>query len=1297
MKASLAILASVILGTVSARAGSVTYNFDTDPTGVLDIKANANDYPWVATGGNPATGGFIALCYPSDYQNTHIVFPDLDPGNVVTAFKLECDLRIGNSQGDRPADGFSIGFARAGDPMLQLWDSDPGRGYRGDSMSGGCPSCENASLPETGTMTGIAISFDTWSGNTLPDGADVEGILVVVDNTTVLRQALPTRHGACADTTSLQTGPRDSAYWAGAADPYAPESWEDLCWQPLSVELDEQGKLTVKWKNNTILDAYQTTYFPTPGRVVMGGRTGGENEHTHIDNLVLTTSAVAGETEPPTVPGNLRATTVGARRVVLAWDPSEDRPDPRVRVAYELEKDGTVLPQIITTTTYEDRANLKPSSAHTYRVRAVDLNQNKSDWASVSVSTEAEVAGHGWLVGQIWDGFSGAGITDLQTVLADPRYPNTPDREAFYLRGLSFGDPGFGNTYGDNLLVRVAGTLTPQESGQYRFFVRSDDASYFFINPSGAAIPDAATAMPDAQEQGCCGSFEEPGQGDNGDGTFPTSEPISLTAGQKYGFLFLVKEGGGGDWGQVAWRMEGDTTPASQLPAISGVYIEPAGGGDPVGASVTITQQPQNTEVIANEPVTLSATATFASPWTTVAANQWYKDGEPVFNATSPSYYVRVTSAANSGSYKLLVSVPGAETFTSEATLTVTADNKLPTIVSVHGSDTFTEASVRFSEPVTDPSATTPDNYKLSGGVNVTGAARVDDYSVRLTTSAQAENTLYTLTVNGVKDNAGNSIAVDSKYDFLSFALTAGYLKFETWSNIGGTPVQNLLDDPRYPASPDFVAATTSFDTRPVYGDDSHENYGGVLSGYLTPTETADYDFFIRSDDASQLFISTDEKPENLSALPIAEETGCCDAFHEVGDAETTATPIHLEAGQKYFIKAIWKEGGGGDYCQVAWRKVGDPTAAASLTPIPGQYLSWYIDLYAGPVLIGKQPQNVAVAAGGTATFSVEVAKGERPLSYQWRLGSIAIPGATSATLVLNDVGASDAGSYSVLVSNLAGSVISASAGLILDGTFLIEAEDFNYDNGKTKAEASVMPYRGGAYNGLSAVLNVDYGSNDDNSSDEYRKGETPNKNMDANLGGQLGKFRGQWEMTVNFKLGWTDTSDWGNYTRAFPNANYQVLAAMSYDGRSADQLKGKLDLVTAGAATTSQTLQPLGKFAAPGSGGWGRNEFVRMIDDAGAVKVVALGGEQTVRFTMDSGDFDYLLFVPSEEVPPPQPRFTSVTLQGQNVIVEWTGEGVLEASDRLVGGTWTPLPTATSPFTITVGAGQTWFGRIRK
>ena len=147
-----------------------------------------------------------------------------------------------------------------------------------------------------------------------------------------------------------------------------------------------------------------------------------------------------------------------------------------------------------------------------------------------------------------------------------------------------------------------------------------------------------------------------------------------------------------------------------------------------------------------------------------------------------------------------------------------------------------------------------------------------------------------------------------------------------------------MTGNAKYPNSPDASRLIVGFDSPISYG----ENFGARISGFVTPTETGDYDFFIRSDDASQLFISADDDPANLSTAPIAQETGCCAAFQETGAGaeETTAAPIHLEAGQRYYVVALYKEGTGGDYCQVAWRKTDDGTAAGDLRPIAPAFVS---------------------------------------------------------------------------------------------------------------------------------------------------------------------------------------------------------------------------------------------------------------------------------------------------------------------------------------------------------------------
>ena len=81
---------------------------------------------------------------------------------------------------------------------------------------------------------------------------------------------------------------------------------------------------------------------------------------------------------------------------------------------------------------------------------------------------------------------------------------------------------------------------------------------------------------------------------------------------------------------------------------------------------------------------------------------------------------------------------------------------------------------------------------------------------------------------------------------------------------------------------------------------------------------------------------------------------------------------------------------------------------------------------------INVQPVSQSVAPGANVTFSV-AASGTAPLSYQWRKNSLAIAGATGATLLLPNVQASDAATYSALVWNAAATIGSAAATLTLN------------------------------------------------------------------------------------------------------------------------------------------------------------------------------------------------------------------------------------------------------------------------
>ena len=90
-------------------------------------------------------------------------------------------------------------------------------------------------------------------------GGDVVGISVRVDNTLINQTPLTVRNGTATDTNSLQTGPAgvpvdDNFDVAGHS------------FVELKIKMDADATLDVTFKGRKILDNFQTSWFPSPGR-----------------------------------------------------------------------------------------------------------------------------------------------------------------------------------------------------------------------------------------------------------------------------------------------------------------------------------------------------------------------------------------------------------------------------------------------------------------------------------------------------------------------------------------------------------------------------------------------------------------------------------------------------------------------------------------------------------------------------------------------------------------------------------------------------------------------------------------------------------------------------------------------------------------------------------------------------------------------------------------------------------------------------------------------------------------------
>jgi Metal-dependent hydrolase len=102
---------------------------------------------------------------------------------------------------------------------------------------------------------------------------------------------------------------------------------------------------------------------------------------------------------------------------------------------------------------------------------------------------------------------------------------------------------------------------------------------------------------------------------------------------------------------------------------------------------------------------------------------------------------------------------------------------------------------------------------------------------------------------------------------------------------------------------------------------------------------------------------------------------------------------------------------------------------------------------------ISSQPQSQNTNVGATVSFSV-TATGNPPPNYQWRLNGNPISGATGSSYTRTNVQPADTGDYSVLITNIAGSVVSSNATLTVNsGTPLFIAQ-WNFNS--VSADANV-------------------------------------------------------------------------------------------------------------------------------------------------------------------------------------------------------------------------------------------------
>lgn len=433
----------------------------------------------------------------------------------------------------------------------------------------------------------------------------------------------------------------------------------------------------------------------------------------------------------------------------------------------------------------------------------------------------------------------------------------------------------------------------------------------------------------------------------------------------------------------------------------------------PVGPS--ITSQPTSQSVTAGQSVSFSVAATGSG----TLSYQWKKNGANIFGATSGTFTLISASSADAGTYSVVVTNSVSSVTSIAVNLAVSPAPVPPSITLQPKTQSVTVGqSVTFSIAATGTAPLTyqwkKDGWDLgvasSPSVTLASVTSADagTYSVLVANSVgQVSSIQVSLTVNALPvppvitaQPTAQSVTAGESASFSVAATGSGTLTYQ-WKKNG----VNLVGA----TSPVLtVASTISADTG---------NYSVVVTNAVGSTTSV----------SVGLTVNPAPVAPTITLQPAAQSVtaGAAVSFSVSAAGSGTLsyqwrknTVAIAGANSSTLTIASTTSADVGGYSVIVTNSVGSVTSAIVS-----------LSVSAAPVApsITLQPVATTAAAGESASFSVE-ATGSAPLAYQWKKAGGTIAGATSSTYTIPAVSSADAGQYSVTVSNLVGSVTSATA-----------------------------------------------------------------------------------------------------------------------------------------------------------------------------------------------------------------------------------------------------------------------------
>ncbi|HUD49228.1 MAG TPA: hypothetical protein VMR33_20535 [Candidatus Baltobacteraceae bacterium] len=349
---------------------------------------------------------------------------------------------------------------------------------------------------------------------------------------------------------------------------------------------------------------------------------------------------------------------------------------------------------------------------------------------------------------------NGSSITQL---LADPRYPNNPDRVDL-AQNWEWPPDCAGTTLADTnksmFYDSLEGYFYPPATGDYVLYTCGDDEFYLFLS-TNASPANMQLVAEETGGWGNCEDWTNPvstsgGESASGFGlswnsatfsgtTWPTGNTISLTKGQPYYMIMFHHDHNysGGDQLQTTYEGPSDTNaPANGSDTqLTGNVI----GFDfnPAGVSLVFNQTPVSVTNVEGTWSWFTTAATGTSIYGTNVQFQWQiaPAGSSVFTnasglpgssglfANSPNFESPILALTDNGmQVQVVASMPPISATSAVASVTVVPNTAL--VISagaIEGTNADTVTiGVGFSATVDDTAGSNPANYSISSGT-ITG------------------------------------------------------------------------------------------------------------------------------------------------------------------------------------------------------------------------------------------------------------------------------------------------------------------------------------------------------------------------------------------------------------------------------------------------------------------------------------------------------------------------------------------------------------------------------------------------